>query len=374
MITAEATGERDESARDGDEQPSPSRPQVPPSSPLLSASWLLRTAAFVAVAAGVMGVIVAPGAHGNTSDLVVVRVDWAAACLGYFLVALLVALVAWGGLELLRMPSVGWPSRAALIAGGSTVAILWIVLWLLLPLLPPPFREARAPWSPVTIAAAAAVAAIAAAYTSARAPHTRAAAGILFAFAFATIARIAAWELATAAGDTASMPLFRVSRMLATAGVLFEASGQLVAVMWIWTRSRVAGQLGVAAALAATVAIMLGVRSGMHSGAAPWQSVLHTALADAGGVPAPYWFESLAVFLVPASLLLALVAAAQPGQVAAVVAAMSLALVSRGAFDAPLRALCAVVASQWAVLACADERAMWRVLLGDRKRKLEEDG
>jgi hypothetical protein len=373
MITAEATGERDDAARDGDQQHAPDRPQVPPSSPLLSASWLLRTAAFVAVAAGIMGVIVAPGAHGNTSDLVVVRVDLVASCLGYFLVTILVALIVWGGAELLRMQSVGWPVRAALIAGGWTVAVLWVAVWLVAPLLPP-FRDARAPWSsPVTIAAAAAVAAIAAAYTSARAPHTRAAAGILFAFAFATIARIAAWELATAAGDTASMPLFHVSRMLATAGVLFEAAGQLVAVMWIWTRSRAAGQLGVAAALVATIAIIWGVRSGMHSGAAPWQSVLHTALADSAGVPSPYKLEGLAVFLVPASLLLALVAAAQPNQVAAVVATMSLALVSRGAFDAPLRALCAVVASQWAVLACADERAMWRVLLTDRKRKLEEE-
>jgi hypothetical protein len=53
---------------------------------------------------------------------------------------------------------------------------------------------------------------------------------------------------------------------------------------------------------------------------------------------------------------------------------MSLALVSRGAFDAPLRALCAVVAAQWAALASADERAMWRVLLGDRKRKVDEEG
>jgi hypothetical protein len=370
MITAEATGERDDPAR-GDQQRAPSRPQVPPSSPLLSASWLLRTAAFVAVAAGIMGVIVAPGAHGNTSDQVVVRVDWTAACLGYFLVGLLIALVAWGALELVRTPSVGWVSRAALVTGGSTVALMWILLWVVLPLLPQ--RLETRPLSPVTMAAAAAVASIAAAYTAARAPHTRAAAGILFAFAFATIARIAAWELATAAGDTASMPLFRVSRGLATAAVLFEASGQLVAVMWIWTRSRIAGQLGVAAALVATVAIVLGVRSGMHSGAAPWESVLHTALADAAGVPSPYAFEPLAVFLVPASLLLALVAASQPKQVAAVVATISLALVSRGAFDAPLRALCAVVAAQWAALACVDERAMWRVLLDDRKRKIEEE-
>jgi hypothetical protein len=78
------------------------------------------------------------------------------------------------------------------------------------------------------------------------------------------------------------------------------------------------------------------------------------------------------VFLVPASLLLALVAAAQPNQVVALVATVALALVSRGSFDAPLRALCAAVASQWATLACSDERAMWRTLLDDRKRKLQD--
>jgi hypothetical protein len=59
--------------------------------------------------------------------------------------------------------------------------------------------------------------------------------------------------------------------------------------------------------------------------------------------------------------------------VAVVVATVALALVSRGAFDAPLRALCAVAAAQWAVLARADERAMWRTLIDDRNRKLAED-
>jgi hypothetical protein len=100
--------------------------------------------------------------------------------------------------------------------------------------------------------------------------------------------------------------------------------------------------------------------------------VLHTALADAAGVPSPFAFDALAVFLVPASLLLALVAASQPNQVVTVVATVALALVSRGSFDAPLRALCAVVAAQWTALTCVDERAMWRTLLEERKRKLQD--
>jgi hypothetical protein len=38
-----------------------------------------------------------------------------------------------------------------------------------------------------------------------------------------------------------------------------------------------------------------------------------------------------------------------------------------------MRALCAVAAAQWAALACTDERAMWRTLIEDRKRRLAED-
>jgi hypothetical protein len=125
--------------------------------------------------------------------------------------------------------------------------------------------------------------------------------------------------------------------------------------------------------LGGAFALTWGVALGVHSGAAPWNAILHTALADAPGVPPPYGVDALATFLVPASLLLALVAAAQPKQVPAVVTAVALALVSRGLFDAPLRALCAVVAAQWAALACVDERAMWRTLIDDRKRALADE-
>jgi hypothetical protein len=163
-----------------------------------------------------------------------------------------------------------------------------------------------------------------------------------------------------------------VSRALATAGVVFEAGGQLVAVTWLGTRTKLAGQVGAVAAIVIAVVVTWGVAKGVHSGASLWQSVLHTALADSAGVPQPYSIQSFAIFLVSSSLLLGLVAALQPNEVVAVVAAFSLALVSRGAFDAPLRALCGVAAACWAALASADERAMWRTLLQDRERKLAD--
>ncbi|MDP9034142.1 MAG: hypothetical protein M3O50_05005 [Myxococcota bacterium] len=346
MTTAEAA--RQDAPHIAHEAPR-QRSQVPPSAPSLSVQWLLRTAAYSAVAAGFLGVIVAPGAQGNASESVVVALGRAAAVLSYFLVALLVSLVLWGAVALARTRGVGVLPRIGLIGSGAAVVALSS----------PSLRDRLPPGLALLVAAAAAVAAISGAYTAARTPHTRAAAGLLFALAFAAMARLGAWELATAAGERASMHLFSVSRALATGGVLLEAIGQLVAMTWLGTRSRLAGQLASSVALLVAFLLTWGVARGAHSNAAFWQCMLHTALADAPGMPPPYGLEAMATFLVPASMLLALVAAAQPREVVAIVAAMALALVSRGAFDAPLRALCVVAASQWVALACADQRGMW---------------
>jgi hypothetical protein len=365
MSTAEVSPERGASDQRGQAQvalPAPAR--QPPASPLVLAAWLLRVASLSAVAAGVMGVIVAPGVRGNASEQTVVWTEWASEALAYFLDGLLVALLLWGALELVRARTIGVFARAALIGAGAAVVAMSA----------PGLRDRLPVPLALLVAAAAAVAAIAGGYVAARAPHTRALSGVLFALAFAAVARLAAWELATAAGERASVQLFGTSRILATAGVLFEASAQMVAVTWLTARSRSAGQLGTAIALIAAFVATWGVAQGVHSGSAPWQAILHTALADAPGVPPPYGLDAVATLLVPTSLLLALVSAAQPRQVVGIVATVALALVSRGAFDAPLRALCAVAAAQWAALACVDERAMWRTLIGDRARRLAEEG
>jgi hypothetical protein len=361
MTTAEATPDHASPS----EQPAlAGRSLVPPTSPLASAAWLMRVAAFSAVVAGGMGLIVAPGIRGNASEDAVVTMESVAAALAYFLVGLLVALLLWGALELVRSRGVGVFSRVALIGAGAAVVAMSS----------PGLRDRLPEKIAVLVAAIAIVATITGGFVSARTPHTRALAGVLFALSFAAIARLGAWELATTAGERASVQVFGYSRGLATAGVLFEASAQMIAVTWLGTRSRSAGQLGSTVALVLAFVVTWGVARGVHSGAAPWQAIVHTALADAPGVPPPYGLDAVATFLVPASLLLALASAAQPRQVVVVVTAMALALVARGAFDAPLRAMCGVVAAQWAALASVDERSMWRTLMDDRKRRLAEEG
>jgi hypothetical protein len=335
------------------------KPPIGPSSPVLAAAWLLRPAALLAVLASAMGVIVAPGLRGNAGEAVVVVADRASATFAFVLLAALLGLALAGGAALFRTSEIAAAPRAAMIAAATAVFLLSLT----------GLRDRVPPFVSVLISAAGAVACLAGAYAAAAAPHTRATAGVLVLFAFAAIARLGAWELAMRAGDTANLSLFGMSRSLATAGVFLEAGGQLTAIMWIAARGRGWGQLACCLALGVAYALTWGVAQGVHSDASVWQAVVHTALADASGVPAPYGVVGFATFLVPASILLALSASVQaPGGTAiAVATAMALALISRGAFDAPLRALAAVVAAQWAALAAVDSRAMWRTLLADRK-------
>ena len=362
MSTAAGATPTDGSPSDG--KTAPARSNAAPTSPVAASAWLLRTAAIAAVAAGAMGLIVAPGVRGNAPEGVVVAVERSASALTYFLVEVLVTLLLWGALEVVRSRGITTVARSALVTSSGVVVALSA----------PGLRERVPTMYAVAIAGFATVAALAGAFESARAPHTRELAGILFALAFAQVARLGAWELAAAAGDRASVRLFDNSRALATTGILLEACSQMIAVTWLWTRGRVTGQLGASAALLAALAATWGVARGMRAGPAFWQTVLHSALADAPGMPPPFGLEAVATFLVPASLLLALASAAQAGQVVAITSAVALAMVSRGAFDAPLRAFCIVAAAQWAALARADERSMWRTLIGDRKRRLAEEG
>jgi hypothetical protein len=348
----------------GEPLPSATRPSLGPTSGPLAFGWLLRAAAIVAVLAAASGIIVAPGIRGNGAEAAVVVSDGVASTLGCFLFLLLVPIIVLGGVELLRTRDVSPPAKAVLMLGGV----------LAIGLSYPALRDRSLPPIPVWLSAGTAITALVGAYCAARAPHTRALAGVLSLGAFAAIARLGAWILATRAGDVASPSMFGYGQDLATLAVLLEACAQLFAVMWLGTRGRWGGQLGSFLALAGAYVLTQGVARGMHSGASPWQAMLHTALADAPGVPPPYGLQSLATFIVPASLLLALVAALLVEQVDAVVATMALTLIARGSFDVPLCALCVVAAAGWAALASVDERAMWRALLSDRTRRLTESG
>jgi hypothetical protein len=327
------------------------------SSPLTWASWLLRVTAIVgAIAAGV-GVLVAPGLRGNATEAAVVFGDRAANTLAYFFCGLLVALLCAGAYELSRAKGV--PIAARVIAVGAAGLVVALSAPALVHRLHTPLALA--------LALASSAVALASGVSSLRAPHTRAVGAVLVLLAFAALLRLLGWEIAAAAGERASLPLYNTSRVLATAGFVLEGLAQLVAAAWLGTRGGWTGRLLANGAIVGSFVFTWAAARGSISGAPLWQTVLHSALADAAGAPPPYGLAAIATFLASSAILLALVSALQGGQVIAIVAALSLALVSRGALDVPLRALAAAVAGHWLLLSRADPRSMWTAM--NRRRR-----
>ena len=141
-----------------------------------------------------------------------------------------VAAVSWAG-------SARFGGHGYLTWGWDLLVVALIALAL------PALRDRSLPPIPVWLSASTAITTLVGAYCASRAPHTRALAGVLALVAFAAIAHLGAWVLATRAGDAANIAMFGHGRDLATLGVLLEACAQLFAVMWLGTRGRWGGQL-----------------------------------------------------------------------------------------------------------------------------------
>ena len=345
----------------------PSEEQKPlPAAPAEAAGWLLRSSALAAVASGIAAVIVLPGLRGNASESVVVWADRVTATLAYSSARAADSAAHLGGIDLGRVRgNIGTATRAVLMGTGSAVLVGTLIV---------PFAQAyREPLPPLlglVLVTAASVSAIVAAYGAVLRPHTRAPAVLLMALAFAAVARLGAWEVAERANDHADLGSFTGvvrSRRPESSSRRSGSSSRSRGSAHEEPTGRAGGLHGRAAR---RTRAHLGRRARRAFRAAPWQYVLHTALADAPGLPPPFALDAVATFLVPASLLLALVSAAQPHQAAAVVACVALALISHGAFDAPLRAMCVIVASVWITLASADDGLQgrpWQPLLGESR-------
>jgi hypothetical protein len=194
---------------------------------------------------------------------------------------------------------------------------------------------------------------------------------VIIAMALASVARVGAWELAGDAGERGSTRMYDIAAAIATVGVVLEGLGQLAAAAWLGTRGGVAGRVLSNLAIAAAFLVTWGAARGVHPGAATWQAILHTALADAPGTPPPFALSAVATFLACCAIFLGIVAISLRGQMVAVLAALGLTLLSRGTFDVPIRALAIVAAGQWLLLATVDDRSMWRALVSSRPHEPE---
>jgi hypothetical protein len=235
----------------------------------------------------------------------------------------------------------------------------------------PALREKLPASVAVVLAGAATVGAFAGGWQAVKKAHTRLVGVVLLTFGLAALLRIGAWELAASAAERISERLYDISRGIASAAVVVEGLGQLGAAAWLGTRGRMS--LAANAAVGAAFLVTWAAANGVRPEAARWQSVLHGSLADVAGRPPPLGLSAVATFLAAASLFLALVAVAQRRQVVAVLAALALALLSRGTLDVPLRAMAIAAAAEWILIAMLDERAMWRAMKTDRDQRITEE-
>jgi hypothetical protein len=188
-----------------------------------------------------------------------------------------------------------------------------------------------------------------------RAVHTRAIGALLSMLAFCALARVVGWELAAVGSEHPSTVLFSIGRVLVTLAVLIHALAVLLVAAWLGTRQKRISRVlaNVAIGLSFVVTYFALANTEMPSAVA---LVLRTSLLDAVGMPAPYGLGSVAAFLIPSSILLAIVALLHRRESPVVVATSALALLSHGAFDIPMHALLGLAAAQWGMLAMAERR------------------
>lgn len=310
-------------------------------------SALLLTAT-VAVVAKITGVILAPAARGLFAASTVNLVETASGAFAYTLTALLVALVAGASFELARTTTL------SVIARGSIVVATGLVIALASPAV---IERLSAPPS-VLLASVASMVALVGGAVVLRKPETRAVGTVLVLLGFCAMLRMTAWATAAMFVERGA-PSIAVARGFATAAIGLQAIAALLAAAWIGTRSKWRGRILANVAILVAFAATWIAERGSDSPSSI-EAVLRFALPSAAGLPSPYHLGSIASFLVPASILLGAVALFQPGR-PAVIVALSLALLSSGAFDVPLQALLVTTSAQWAVLA----------MLADRKERAD---
>jgi hypothetical protein len=330
----------------------------------ISVAWAgsaLVLTAVVGALAKILGVVVAPGMRGVATQRTVEAVELLSATLGYTFAALLVALVCGGSFELARARKVG------VIARGTVVAFAGLVVALASPAVVQRLHTLAG----FSLAVVASILAIVASASTIRTAHTRIVGGVLGMFALAALLRPMSWQLTALASERASLGLYNAGKATATIAVVVQALAALLAAAWLGTRSRIRGRLLANGAI--VVAFGLTYLAARDTGDTPsaLEAVLRGSLSQAAPSMLPYGLTSIAAFLVPATVLLALVAVVQRAHAPAVLAALALALLSQGAFDVPLHALAVTAAAQWGMLAMADDRTMWTALTAARERRTE---
>ena len=328
------------------------------SAPIAWASGALLLTGGVAVLAKLFGIIVAPGLRGVAEGKTIDLVDTGTATLAYALAALLVALVCGAAFELAKS------KRVPLVVRGGVVAASGLVV----ALASPAVIVRLAPGAAFALSIITSVIVLGGGFVTARASHTRALGAILVLLSCAGALRPLAWMLAAMSGEHANMTMANLGTAATCLAIALQAFATLLAAVWLATRSFWSGRVAANVAVLASFGITYFALRELDGPTSALDAVLRTSFGAVVPQDLPFGFSAVSAFLVPATILLGLVALFQRGQAPAISVALTLALVAGGAFDVPLQAMAAVASAQWAMLAMADDRGMWAAMMRARQR------
>ncbi|AKU97981.1 hypothetical protein AKJ09_04645 [Labilithrix luteola] len=331
-----------------------------PASPNATVAWasgaLLLTGA-LAVVAKIAGVVVLPGMRGVAVQSSVDTMDVVSSALGYTLAGMLVALVCGGSFELARATKIGTFARGLIVAMSGLVVAL----------ASPAVVQRLHTVATLSLASVTSLVAFTAGVVALRNPRTRALGTIFLLFSLSGMLRPLAWGLVGLAGERASLTMYQVGRGCGTGAVVTHMLGTLIAAAWLATRSRFRGRMLANAAVILAFAMTYLAARETEAPETELLAILRTSLVQTASASLSYGMSAIAAFLLPASLLLAIVALLQTKQPVALTVAFALALISQGAFDVPMQALAITAAAQWTLLAMVDDRAMWTAIIGKER-------
>lgn len=328
-----------------------------PESPNIGwAGGALLLTASLAIVAKAIGVVVLPGLRGVASQPTVEGAEIVSATLANTLVGLLVALVCGASFELARARRVSLPARVFMVGSAGLIVALAA----------PAVVQRLHTFAALALAVAASFVAVVGGVHALRATHTRAAGAVVTVIAFAGMLRVGAWAMASIGAERASLAVYDTGRGLATGSVVLQGLATLLAAAWLGTRAALRGRVLANLAIVGAFAVTYLAARESDGPTSALEAVLRTSLGQVQAVPEPYAVATVGAFLLPASILLSVVALVQRGQPVPVLAAIALGLLSGAAFDVPLQALAITASAQWAILGMADDRSMWAALVGKR--------
>ncbi len=329
-----------------DDAPRSAKTTKPSAPPLPAHAWGTPTLVFtagIAVAAKIAGVVIAPGLRGIAPGDVVERALLLSGTLSYALTGLFVALLGVSSFELAKNERLSSGIRFPVVAlSGLVVALA------------SPAVIERVPRGVAgSLVVAASVVALLAGLSAARAAHTRVLGIVLVLLSTTATLRLVAYQVAVAGGESGKMIVFEVGQAIATVAILLHGGALVLSGAWLASRRGWGARLLVNGSIVLAFALtwLAGRQSESPSVV---EQVLRVAIWSSAGMPTPFGLGPIAVFLLPASVLLALVTLVLRARAPSVLAPLTLALVAHGAYDVPLQALSVVVAAGWALLAQTD--------------------